>query len=367
MSSLNKTLDFNRVQKIDEFVEKLSLSSDKRAVYLEYEPYLKKVTPIDILYLQMYQDVSGQSNQDIIKNAPKYLHLFQSSLERYPWNPNIHIEMQRIITENETLQRSVDEIKSWIEEDRLETSFIEWRNHLQSIFEKKRNYTLYRLFPLMEERLPKKRILSILWQIYDEISALLSKHFSWQGKQEYLTELFFTLGGLLQKEHLIFHPLCSIFLTQKDFDQLSSMIDKNPISSGLPSFFQDEQVSRFSLLMNTMEMSITVIDEHDIVRYYNEPKHRHFMRTPETIGRNVFQCHPQKSVHVVARILKAFREKTKTQARFWIEHSGRKLLITYQPMYDFDGAYRGCVETTQDITEMTKYDGEHRLLDWEEN
>ncbi|MGQ9513836.1 MAG: PAS domain-containing protein [Thermoproteota archaeon] len=83
------------------------------------------------------------------------------------------------------------------------------------------------------------------------------------------------------------------------------------------------------------------------------------------MGRRVQQCHPQKSVHIVNRILDSFRSGKKDVAEFWIEMGGRKIHIRYYAVRDKDGKYLGTIEVTQDITDMKKIEGERRLLDWD--
>jgi hypothetical protein len=39
-------------------------------------------------------------------------------------------------------------------------------------------------------------------------------------------------------------------------------------------------------------------------------------------------------------------------------------MITYYPVFDGDDNYRGVIEFSQDITEIQRLEGEHRLLDW---
>jgi hypothetical protein len=39
-------------------------------------------------------------------------------------------------------------------------------------------------------------------------------------------------------------------------------------------------------------------------------------------------------------------------------------MITYYPVFDEDDNYCGVIEFSQDITEIQKLEGEHRLLDW---
>ena len=106
-----------------------------------------------------------------------------------------------------------------------------------------------------------------------------------------------------------------------------------------------------------------VVDENDEVRFYSEGE-RIFPRSPGVIGRKVQNCHPPQSVHKVQEILDAFRAGTKDVADFWIEIQGRFLHIRYFAMRDANGAYRGTLETVQDVTGIRALEGQRRLVDW---
>jgi DUF438 domain-containing protein len=75
-------------------------------------------------------------------------------------------------------------------------------------------------------------------------------------------------------------------------------------------------------------------------------------------------CHPQKSIHIVNKILESFRRGEKDVAEFWIQMNGRLIHIRYFPVRDKNGKYLGTMEVTQDVTEIKKLEGEKRLLDW---
>ncbi len=92
--------------------------------------------------------------------------------------------------------------------------------------------------------------------------------------------------------------------------------------------------------------------------------HQIFARSRSILGRPVQLCHPPKSVYLVERILKAFKEGRRDSAEFWINSGGRMIYIRYFPVKDDQGEYLGTIEVVQDITEIKKLEGEKRLLDW---
>jgi PAS domain S-box-containing protein len=119
-------------------------------------------------------------------------------------------------------------------------------------------------------------------------------------------------------------------------------------------------------LLDTLPVDITFVDANDNVKYFNKAEKRIFVRTKAVIGRKVQLCHPQKSVHIVNRILEAFKKGEKDMAEFWIQVGNGLVHIRYFAVRDKNGKYLGTLEVTQDITDIQKIEGEKRLLDWKE-
>jgi PAS domain S-box-containing protein len=118
-------------------------------------------------------------------------------------------------------------------------------------------------------------------------------------------------------------------------------------------------------ILDTLPIDISFIDKDDRVKYFNKAEKRIFVRTKAVIGRTVQMCHPQESVHIVNRIIEAFRKGEKDSAEFWITLDNRLVHIRYFAVRDKDGKYLGTMEATQDLTDIKKIEGQKRLLDWE--
>ncbi|RJX32287.1 MAG: DUF438 domain-containing protein [Desulfarculus sp.] len=123
-----------------------------------------------------------------------------------------------------------------------------------------------------------------------------------------------------------------------------------------------EQVN---LLLTHLPLDVTFVDQNDRVAYYSEGPERIFPRSPAVIGREVRNCHPPKSVHVVNKILDAFKSGYKDSAEFWIQMGPRFIHIRYFAVRDKQGQYQGVLEVSQDVTGIKKLEGNQRLLDWE--
>lgn len=115
-------------------------------------------------------------------------------------------------------------------------------------------------------------------------------------------------------------------------------------------------------ILDTIPVEISFVNKEDTVRYFNKEGRRIFPRTRAVIGRKVQQCHPGKSIHVVNQILDDFKKACRDIAEFWIKNKERLIYIRYFAVRDKEGNYLGCLEATQDITEIKKIKGEKRLL-----
>ncbi|WP_414841180.1 DUF438 domain-containing protein [Enterococcus saccharolyticus] len=123
------------------------------------------------------------------------------------------------------------------------------------------------------------------------------------------------------------------------------------------------QVDQLIALFQVLPVDLTFVDEKDCVRFYSEGKERIFPRTKSVIGRQVVNCHPPKSMHMVQQILDDFRSGAREQADFWIDLGPKKIYIRYFALKDEKRTYLGCLEVTQDITDIQTLAGQNRLLE----
>lgn len=116
------------------------------------------------------------------------------------------------------------------------------------------------------------------------------------------------------------------------------------------------------LILETIPVEVTFVGENDEVKYFNKLESRVFKRSTSVIGLKVQNCHPKKSIDKVQQILDDFRAKKRQVAEFWINLDNRLMYIRYFPIYDNKDNYRGCLEVTQNITDIKEIKGEKRLL-----
>jgi PAS domain S-box-containing protein len=201
-----------------------------------------------------------------------------------------------------------------------------------------------------------------------------------------LGSLFFDLHGLVQKEELLLFPAASEILEEYEYMEMQKQSQEYgfPFIERPEAEHQEQQTAavlkegyflktetgvldleQILQIFNTLPVDMTMVDENNKVRFFTRPKDRIFPRSPAIIGRNVENCHPPESVHVVNEIIESFRAGKEDSARFWIGLKGKKIMIQYFALRDSDGRYKGVLEVSQDITEIVGLEGERRLLHWE--
>lgn len=152
-------------------------------------------------------------------------------------------------------------------------------------------------------------------------------------------------------------PGNAIQLNQSEETERTKTMSDFPLTNG------DLTLTQINMMLTSLPVDITFVDETDTVRYYSETPERIFKRTPAIIGRKVEKCHPPASVDKVVKIVEDFRAGKRGVAEFWIQMAGKFIHIRYFAMHDSAGNYRGTLEVSQDLTELRKLEGEKRLLD----
>jgi PAS domain S-box-containing protein len=122
-------------------------------------------------------------------------------------------------------------------------------------------------------------------------------------------------------------------------------------------------------LLEIIPVEFSVVDKNDKVLAWNRHETRIFKRPKGAVGRDVRDCHPKGSLNKVETILAEMKAGKRDKAQFWIDlpvkgkDSPQKVLIEYYALRDSAGEYLGCLEVSQNITEIQKIIGQKRLLD----
>lgn len=255
------------------------------------------------------------------------------------------------------------------------------------------------LFPLIEERgIPREGgPLAVMLQEHDKARSLLARlspvaaavGAGDASKMKEFRAVFDEYAGLLKqhfwKENDILYPMALRVMNPADHDTVVKGIEAVEASVGegtrdryyrlaaeiieggeLKDLAYGLDPGVIGAMLNALPVELSFVDENDTVRYFShEMSEKIFPRTRGAIGTKVQDCHPEKSLHMVNRILAEFKAGTREVAEFWIDMGGRKIHIRYWPVRDAKGKYLGCVETVQDVTAIQKLTGERRLLDAE--
>lgn len=393
-----------RINNLTEYVQGIMNKEDGKELYAKYRSDIEQVTPqevFEIFYNQLQKQVEPL---EILEFLDKVINVFYKSLASYSWKrPEQNSFLDYLIQENKALAGKLDAIKEIVKDGKVQErreeliSKLRELQHFNHHYLKKENI----LFPYLEKKMKKFNGLSIMWALHDETRAQQKKVIDCLESEtckenEFNTEigkLFFAMHGLIKKEELILFPSASEVINEDEWREMQKQsleyefpfIEKpketadRDISQGSSVLAADiEEGCRFKtetgslnleellMIFNTLPVDITFVDENNKVRFYSDSKDRIFPRSPAVIGRNVEKCHPPQSVHVVNKIVDAFRAGTKDNAVFWIDARGKKILIQYFALRDAEGRYRGVLEVSQDITAITKLEGERRLLHWED-
>lgn len=233
----------------------------------------------------------------------------------------------------------------------------------------------------------------VMWGVDDEIRALLKEaaRLAASGSAtaaEALNEALTRVEEMIFKEENILIPMLLETLQAEEWSRIAResaeigfcLIDPPPVwqaaaaaaqepakaevpASGsvqLPTgFFSMQELTR---VLDTLPVDITFVGKDDTVRYFSQGGERVFPRTKAIIGRNVANCHPPASVHIVEGIIADFRSGKKDHEDFWIRMGERFVYIRYFAVRDESGEYLGVLEVTQDIAPVQAIEGEKRLV-----
>ena len=124
-------------------------------------------------------------------------------------------------------------------------------------------------------------------------------------------------------------------------------------------------LEQINLVFRHLPVDLSYVDENELVKFYSDTPHRIFPRSANVIGREVKNCHPAKSVHIVEEIVEKFRSGEQNQAEFWINKPGLFIYVIYTAVRDENGKFRGVLEMMQDCTHIRELEGSRTLLTWD--
>ena len=395
MSEFTKTKE-KRLVKLQE-VSKLLLETGNAHSFVVNNPdFIPTVIPGDFIALFDILVKDGYAVEDLKKLASKVLNIFHIPIETYQRiEPPADSFLGVLEQNNREMVLVLDEIRPVFKafakdpaNDVLQTKLLNKFRQLE-VFVK--HYTIKEnvLFPAIEKAWPDYRCLQIMWSIHDDIRAnikfvinkLESGSIETRAFNRCVGDIFFNMMAIKFREEYILFPEILATINKEELESMNRL----GLEIGYPyieprSINQEEQVrvsdgfinlgtgilnaEQIKLIFNHLPVDITYVDEHDKVQYFSTPPKRIFPRTVAIIGREVKNCHPPESVHVVEKIVESFKSGEKDQASFWIKMKGDFILIQYFAVRDKAGNYKGVIEVSQEISDIKALEGEKRLLDW---
>ncbi|RUT80167.1 DUF438 domain-containing protein [Ancylomarina longa] len=312
-------------------------------------------------------------------------------------------ELEKRLAAMKPIAKSINLIKEESDlrkELRILKSKIEDLGAFEKHYSRKENI----FFPYFEREFPEFKCLGVMWSIHDDIrktqkillDSLEAKKVDVKEINHMLGDLFFSMYAIIFREEYLLFPVAINAVSAELWEEMNHQSDelgysyipkpvysaKNASNRKKAFSFEGDNLDpqqlgdtllnfdtglmtldQAMILLNHLPVDITMIDENDRVRFFSKPKDRFFTRSKAIIGRSVQNCHPPESVHVVEDLLKAFRNCEKDSESFWIQMKGRFILIQYFALRDEAGAYKGCIEVSQDVTEIRELKGEKRLMD----
>jgi DUF438 domain-containing protein len=389
-------------------IKDLHSGGDFQKIKAEFIEFIKDVTPPEIAQMEQELVKEGLPATEVKKLCDVHVSIFEESLDRQekisvPKGHPVHTFM----LENEAaegIMKQIDDLLHKIGDPPDANVFRSEKEQVRQLVDRLANINIHyvrkenQLFPILEAHgitAPPQ----VMWAVHDDIRASIKTAQTniGQGEAEAavqaVSETISSIRGMIYKEEQILFPMCMEVFLQQDWVKVvrgeeeigfswvhpqgewpgeaavaEEAAPVEPVRAAAGFLGLDTgmlTLEQINLMINHLPVDITFVDENDRVAYFSQGKERIFPRSPGVIGREVQNCHPPKSIHVVNKILDEFRQGTRDVAEFWIQMAGKFIHIRYFAIRSADGAYKGTLEVSQDVTAIKGLQGQKRLLDWD--
>lgn len=357
-------------------------------VKAQFDELIEGVSPEEIAAMEQQLIQEGLPVAEVQRLCDLHIGVIRGGLES---GPGIDVPpghpVHTYMLENRQFERLADDLVQADDRDALATR-LEALSVIDIHYLRKEN----QLFPYLENH-GVSGPTQVMWGIHDKIRAALRalKEKVDSGNltkaKEEAAEVVRPIAEMIYKEEKILFPLALEKLTNSEWSKMrrgddeigyafETPLEWRPAAHEVPASATDSLAGVISLstgqltqqqltrMLTHLPVDLSFVDAEGRVQFYSDNPERIFPRSPAVIGRNVANCHPPESVDTVLKILAAFKEGSRDSARFWLELHGRFLLIQYFAVRSEGGEYLGCLEVSQDVTDIRSLDGEQRLLDW---
>ncbi len=380
-----------RLETLKGIIKELHEGKDAESQKKKFEDLIKDVAPWEIAQMEQRLIAEGMPETEIKSLCEVHVQVFKEALEHktVPGLPAGH-PVHTLMLENraaEGILKEAKEVKDFSKEKDKLLEILDRLSQIDKHFARKEN----QLFPVIETKGitgPSK----VMWALHDDIRAFIKdvrKRVTDNKMETVAVEaLVKMINDMIYKEEHILFPMALETLSEDEWAKVRKGEEEigfawiKPEAQWKPAAESFQQAlladkvgnlnldtgqltaEQVNLVMTHLPVDISFVNENDEVAYYSASPERIFPRSPGVIGRKVQNCHPPKSVGTVEKILSEFRAGSKSVADFWIQMQGKFILIKYFAVRDAEGRYRGCLEVSQDVTEIRKLQGQKRLLDW---
>lgn len=396
---------------LKELIKQLHAGATPQEVKQKFKQALATVSPLDISKIEQELVQEGMPQEEIHRLCDVHMLVFQEQIENQKTEAPTTNPVNILIEEHKIMLQLLEMVKTTLEHLQQVPSagdapdeMAHLKHVAEDIKDSEKHYLREEnvLFPMLEKH-DVREPPAIMWTEHNQIRPM-KKEFcglienygavSFPEFKKQLAEKTNSLSEILSshffKENNILFPTALQVVTDREWIEVRKGFDevgycrftpqhliatvqvksieesKPPVSPERLLQFETGAFSKDEIesMLKTMPVDITFVDKDDVVRFFN--KSEIFMRTKAVLGRKVQQCHPQKSVSIVNKILESFRTGKKDVAEFWSLEKERLIHIRYFAVRDKDGKYLGTMEVSQDITDIKRIEGEKKLLDFED-
>lgn len=397
-----------RQKVLKEIIMELHHGKSVDEVKARFEELIKGISPTEISEMEQALIMEGMPVQEIQNLCDVHAAVFKGSIEEIhrPQKPEeipghpVHIfklENRKIETlVNDRIKKHSEEYGSAGSNESIKLLTEDFKKlwEIDKHYSRKENL----LFPFMEKygiTAPPK----VMWGVDDEIRAAVKdilKALTQDGNNraeivQKAGEACNRITEMIFKEENILFPMVLDTLAEDEWlkiQEASSEIGYcmvEPSSKWQPVKVNVEQKAKseggqpahdgyvkfdagilmpeeINAMLNTLPVDITFVDKDGYVKYFTQGKDRIFARPKTIIGREVKNCHPPASVHIVEGIVEDLKSGKKDNEDFWIRMGSRYVYIRYFAVRNDKGEFLGTLEFTQDIKPIQEITGEKRLV-----
>lgn len=378
-----------RQEQLKKLIQRLHRGEDRSEVEAEFKRDFAYVTGAEIAQMEYNLVQDGVSVEEIQSLCDVHASLFQGSLSELHQDVLTINPISIFEEENNEYTTLVEKALKFKQETQLKLSVV--KPYLLDLIEKFRSIDAHYskkenvFFPFLEKH-GIETIPQVMWGVDNQIREKLKDAFitlSSSDDVSLIMDKFYQMVDMVKemitKENMILFPLLRDTLSENDFKAIAQALEnpenaiyqsKEEVQTSSESEVVDGDVrmsmgrlstTEVNAIMNTLPLDMTFVDANDRVKFVSQGKHRIFDRPASVIGRPVHLCHPPQSVHIVKSIVEDLRSGKKDHEDFWINFRGQFVYIRYYAVRDEAGEYLGCLEVTQEISEIRSLEGEKRL------